>query len=189
MENVIVYGAFFGAMLLLFPIFLSVDVYLDVKQGKLFCVFRLFGKITAFGGYVTLEKKGIFLHVSPEKALFFPFAEMKSKRFEMTAGFQTYVLKTTIEIGYADHPLAALSFASFLQAVTAAIVPVVKSKKGYITVKNTVFLSEGVRGVRLTTHYVTVFNQLTVLIAAVKFILEEIIQLWQAKKNTRPLKT
>jgi hypothetical protein len=189
MENVIVYGAFFGTAVLLFPIFLSIDVYFDSKQGKLFCALRLFGKATVFGGYVTLEKEGIFVHVSPEKALFFPFAEMEPKRFEMTAGFQTYALKTTIEIGYADHPFAALSLASFLQAITAAIVPVVESKKRYITVKNTVFLSRDMQGVRLTAHYVTVFNQLTVLIAAVKFILEEIIQLWQAKKNTRPLKT
>jgi hypothetical protein len=187
MENVIVYGAFFGAILLFFPIFLSADVYFDVKQGKLFCALRLFGKVTVFGGYVTLEKEGIAVHISPQKALFFPFAEMEPKRFEMTAGFQTYSLQTTIEIGYTEFPFAAVVATSLIETVTAALVPVVRSKKEYITVRNTVFLSRG-QGVRLTAHYVTVFNQLTVIIAMVKFILEEIIQLWQAKKNTRPLK-
>jgi hypothetical protein len=112
---------------------------------------------------------------------------MEPKRFEMTAGFQTYSLQTTIEIGYTEFPFAAVVATSLIETVTAALVPVVRSKKEYITVRNTVFLSRG-QGVRLTAHYVTVFNQLTVIIAMVKFILEEIIQLWQAKKNTRPLK-
>jgi hypothetical protein len=189
MENVIVYGAFLGAALLLFPIFLRADVYFDPKQGKLFYALRPFGKVAVFGGYVTLEKEGIAVHLSPEKALFFPFEEVQPRRFELTTGFQTYSLLTTIEIGYADRPVAAVTLAAFLQSVTAAVVPAVQSRKGYITVKNTVFLSRDKQGIRFTAHYVTVFNALAVLIAIVKFILEEIIQLWQAKKNTRPLKT
>lgn len=190
MENVIVYGAFVGALILLFPIFISMDAYVNPLQGKLFFVLRLFGLLPVFGGYMTVEKEGIAMHISEKKAILFPYKDMgkERKKFEITAGFQTYTFKSTVEIGFEDFPFAAFSAAALLQTLSAAIFPVLKRRKPFLTLKNSVFLSENAHGVRITAHLITVFNQLTVIIAIIKIILEEMIQLWQAKKNTRPLK-
>ena len=190
MENALIYGAFIGNVILFFPVFLSLDSYTDLLKNKVFFSVYLFKFIKIFGGYLTLHRDGIAIHLGEKKALFVKYADMQNerKKFEITAGFQLYSLRTSIELGNKYFPMLGFYAAAFAQILSRTIYPLFCRNKKFLNLKNGTILTPMDDDVKVTMHLVTVFNQLTVLIAFFKLMLEEIINLWQKKKNTRPLK-
>lgn len=185
MENAYVYGAFAGAVLLLFPVFLSLDAYTDIPKNKIFFSVHAFGVLKVIGGYIVLHRGGLAVHLSRKKAVFVPYADMQNerKKFEITAGFQLYTLWTSVEIGDQTLPAAAFWTAAFLQICSRTVLPVFRKGKKFLCLQNGVLLRHGGDAAMVTAHLVTVFNQLTVLIAFAKIILEAIINLWKKKKR------
>ncbi len=190
MENVYVFGAFINMLLLFFPIFLSLDIYTDIKDNKIYFALYHFKFLKFFGGYIVLHKDGIAIHITEKKAFFVKYSDMKNerKKFEITAGFQLYTLRTSLELGDEDYPTAGLYVAIITQIISQTVYPFFTNRKNFLNLKNGTLLLRGGQGVKATLHLVTVFNQLTVIIAVIKIILEAIINLWQKKKNTKRLK-
>ena len=191
MENVFVYGAFFGTLVLFFPIFLSLDAYTDLTKNKTFFSVHLFKFIKIFGGYILLHTEGIAIHLTKKKAIFIRYEDMQNeqKKFEITAGFQLFTLRTSLELSIEKYPLAAFYTAALAQVLSQIIYPLVSYRKEFMNLKNGTLLTQGEGIAKATVHLVTVFNQLTIGMALSKIILEAIINLWQKKKNTKQLKT
>lgn len=110
------------------------------------------------------------------------------KKFEITAGFQLYTLRTSLEIGDEYFPALGFYTAMFTQILSQILYPWISHRKVFMNLKNGTLLLHGNNAVKATVHLVTVFNQLTIFIALAKLILEAIINLWQKKKNTKQLK-
>lgn len=190
MENAYVYGAFISTLFLFFPIFLSLDAYTDFFENKVFFSLNLFKFIKIFGGYIILQKEGVAIHISKKKAIFVKYEDMQNerKKFEITAGFQLYTLRSSLELGDEHFPFVGFYSAMFTQILSQIIYPYISHHKNFMNLKNGTLLLHGGEGIKATVHLVTVFNHLTIGIALAKIILEAIINLWQKKKNTKQLK-
>lgn len=187
MKNAFVYGAFIGSLFFLFPIFLNVDAYTDLNENKVFFSLHIFKFIKIIGGYIVVQSKGLVFHISEKKALFLNYENMQNerKKFEITAGFQLYTLRTSLELGDEQFPAAGLYTALFSQLLSQVFYPWITFRKRFINLKNGTLLLHGGNSVKATVHVVTVFNQLTIGIALFKIILEAIINLWQKMKSTK----
>lgn len=185
MENAYVYGAVAGAVLLLFPVFLSLDAYTDLTKNKLFFSVYAFRFFKVIGGYICLEKEGLAVHISRKKAIFVPYAQMQNerKKFEITAGFQIITFKASLEIGDEDFPTAAFFITAVLRILSGTVFPALQKGRKFMRLENGVLLRHGGNAAMLTLHLVTAFNLLTVGIALTKILLEAIINLWQKKRK------
>lgn len=186
MGKLIAYGAILWVATVLLPLFLTVDLFADIRMNKVFLSLRLFGLFPFVGGYMTMDKEGIYLHLSKKKAKCFLFSEMKEdKKGKIIAkAFLPLTVRSTVEIGYEDNPTALFLSGYLLQTLSAILYSVFARKMPYLNVRNGVILNEGRGGIKATVHAVTVFNLLTLSIALIKIILEEIVELlWQTKKK------
>lgn len=185
MENACIYGAVAGAMLLLFPFFLSADLYTDFTKNKFFFSVYAFKIFRIAGGYMQSEKEGLVVHVSRKKAIFLPYAQMQNerKKFEITAGFQIVACKISLELGDEDFPAAAFFATAFLRVLSGTVFPALQRGRDFLRLQSGILLRHGGDAAMLAVHLVTVFNLLTVGIALTKILLEAIINLWQKKRK------
>lgn len=190
MEKVLLFGSIFAFFTFLFPLFLSFDIFADAKIDKLFLSPRLFGFFPLVGGYATVRKEGVYFHFSEKRAKCFLFSDMKeNKKGTIVAkAFLPVSVRSTVELGTNDNPVAAILCGMLLQTVFAVLFSVVSQKRSLLKVKNGVILTENAKTLQATLHVVSVFNLLTLTVASVKIIWEGIIELCQTKKKTKPLK-
>ena len=75
-----IWGAAAGlAIFLFFPVFLTANVFADVKARKGYFSFYLMRFIKIYGGYATLYDRGIAFHLTGRKARPLPFLEIVLK--------------------------------------------------------------------------------------------------------------
>lgn len=169
--------SFVGFLIFLFPIFLNVNVFIDVKQKKGCFGIYLFRFIKIYGGYATLYKSGIAFHLTEKKAVLLPYREIGNtrKKFEITDGFQIYSYHQIVEIGSRENPGAALMAAAFTEALSGALFANFFAKKKYLSLKNGTMLMTKSSALKISVNTVAVFNMLVLTMASVKIILEKIL--------------
>ena len=72
------------ALLLIIPIYISIDLYFDVVSGKIGCRVSLYEKIKLLGGYFTPCAGGFALHVSDKKAKLFTYQQIEAGRRQLS---------------------------------------------------------------------------------------------------------
>ena len=77
------------AAVLLLPIVLSIHLYLDVGEKKLYFGVYVLRVIKLFGGYAAPVRGGVAVHLSRRKAVLLPYAELfaAGKKFEIARCF------------------------------------------------------------------------------------------------------
>lgn len=177
MNNVAVYGGFAGAVFLLFPVFLTLDGYMDLSQNKLFFSLKIFKAIKIFGGYIVFKGQGEFIHISDKKAFYRPYADMKNdgKKLAILKGFQVYSFRTTLEAGDENYPSAAFCVIALTQLLAGFIYPPLKRGRDFLRLKSGALLVRGGDSLKITIRLVAVFNQLSVTLAFIRSILEEVV--------------
>lgn len=183
MGEFFVYSAFFGTLLFLFPIFVYLDAFVDAEENKCWFALSLFKFFKVFGGYLQIKKEGLVFHISKEKAVILPYAQMAPmrKKFEITKGFQLYRFHQIVETGGEGKP-SGIVIAAALQSLSTQIFSVLHTLHPFLSLKNGVLLTENPR-LKVSLQAVTVFNGLILTIAIAKKILEAIIN-WSRKKRS-----
>lgn len=182
MGEFFVYSLFFGTLLFLFPIFIYIDAYVDVRENKCWFALSLFKFVKIFGGYLQLKKEGLVFHLTEKKAVILPYKQMAPmrKKFEVTKGFQLYRFHQIVETGGEGQP-SGVVIAAALQAASAQIFSVLETLHPFLSLKNGVLLTERAE-LKLTLQFVTVFNGLILSIAIGKKLLEAFLK-WIRKKR------
>ena len=87
-------------LLLIFPIYISIDLYFDVISGKIGCQISLYQKIKLLGGYFTPCSGGFALHVSDKKARLFTYQQIEAGRRQLSfeSGFKITSIRWIAEI-------------------------------------------------------------------------------------------
>ena len=70
-------------ILLILPIYISIDLYFDVVSGKIGCQVSLYEKIKLLGGYFTPCAGGFALHLSEKKAKLFTYQQIEAGRKQL----------------------------------------------------------------------------------------------------------
>ncbi len=184
MGELFIYFLFIGTLFYLFPIFVYVDSYVDVKENKCWFSISLYRILKVFGGYLQLTKEGIAFHLTKKRAVFLPYKQMAAtrKKFEITKGFQLWRFHQTVETGGAEK-VSGIIVAAVLQSVGAAIFSILKTLHPFLSLKNNTLLSE-TPNLKITLQAATVFNGLVLTIAIEKKFLEIIIKWIREKKST-----
>lgn len=184
MGEFFIYSLFIGFLIQIFPIFVHLDVYLNAFENRCWFCISFYKHVKIFSGYVQLTKEGIIFHLTKKKAILLTYDKMKDtkSKFELTKGFQLYKFHQVIETGNVNAPISIL-WAALLQILSGQICSVVQTKHPFLSLKNTVLLSE-CREFKLTFHAVTVFNWYVVMTALIKKALEAIIKWIKTKKST-----
>ena len=170
--------AFAVLILLFFPIFLSADVYYQIRNKKVgFCI-SLYGKIKLVGGYISTYNGGFAIHLSEKKALLTGYREMEERRknFPFQDFFTFQKISLNIRTG-AEYflPLYALNLInSIVLCIRPALQERIKSKLG---IENGDELKVSARVVLK----MTIFKQLK---GFIKYAFRRVLSTWKMKRST-----
>lgn len=183
MGELFVYSFFLGIFFFLFPVFVYIDAFVDVRENKCWFALSLFKYFKIFGGYIEIKKPGIVFHLTKKKAVILPYKELAPmrKKFEVTKGFQLYRFHQIVETGGEGKPLGVFIGAAILSA-SGQVFSVLHSLHPFLSLKNGVLLTDHA-DLKLTFQTVTIFNGLILSIAIGKKILEAILN-WIRKKES-----
>ena len=174
-----IWGAAAGlAIFLFFPVFLTANVFADVKARKGYFSFYLMRFIKIYGGYATLYDRGIAFHLTGRKAALLPYGEIvdTGKKFEITCGFYILAYSHVAEIGSRAEPAAALLACAAVQAVSACVAGHVFRAGKCASFKSDALLHAGEDCAKVSLRAVLVFNMAILLLAAVKIALRKILE-------------
>lgn len=139
MGEFFVYSFFFGTLLMLFPVFVDADIYLDARENRGWFSLSLYHFFRVFGGYAQLRGEGIVFHLSKKKAIVLPYGEMSNarKKFEITKGFQLMRFHQLLESGGAQDAKSIL-LAAGLSAVGGAAYAFLKESNAALSFRSRV---------------------------------------------------
>ena len=161
---------------LLFPMFLNITLYADVRERKLYFSLYILRIFKVYGGYATLYRHGIAFHLTENRAVLLPFSEMAAARnkfeFKLTRGFYLYGFSGVTEIGARADPGTAILAAAALQTVAGIAAGTFAKRKKCASFKNDVIVCLDKEGIRVSVRIILVFNFLAVILAAAKIILQ-----------------
>lgn len=165
------------AAILLFPIFLNIHLFFDIEKKKCCFSVYLLRFIRLHGGYITVCRQGIALHLSQKKAVLVPFRELldTGKKFEITRGFILYGYSHLIEIG-SEEFASALCAASLARIATCIASAYVVRKKHYSSFKGDVVCRCGNACFKVSVRLILLFNLALLLIALCKLLLRNILE-------------
>ncbi len=170
--------AFAVLVLFFFPIFLSVDVYYQIRSKKVgFCI-SLYGKIKLLGGYISTYNGGFAIHLSEKKALLTGYREMEERRknFHFLDFFTFQKISLNIRTG-ADYflPLYALNLVkSIVLYIRPAFQKRIKSKLGI----------ENGDELKLSARVILKMTAFKQLKGFIKYTFRRILSTWKMKKST-----
>ena len=183
MGEFFVYSFFLGTLMLLFPIFTDVDVYLDAYENRGWFSLSLYHVLRLFGGYAQLRSEGLVFHLTKKKAVILPYSGMADarKKFEVTKGFQFMRFHQIIETGGAQNAASAL-LASVFFAIDGTAYAILHEKYPFLSIRNVAVLHHE-RCLKGCIRITAVMNGLVLVVALTKKILEEMIK-WMKKRKS-----
>lgn len=174
---------------ILFPLFLSIHLYADIKERKLYFSLYILRIFKVYGGYATLYDGGIAFHLTKNRAALLPYSEIVNASnnldFKISRGFYIYAFSSIAEIGAKSEPAAAVLAASLIQIVSGFAAGYVFSRKKCASFKSDVILYEGSDNIKIGVRIILVFNFLVVIMAALKILLQTITEKIHEYKRNR----
>lgn len=167
------------AAVLLLPIVLSIHLYLDVGEKKLYFGVYVLRVIKLFGGYAAPVRGGVAVHLSRRKAVLLPYAELfaAGKKFEIARGFAVADAAVLLEIGREEQPALALfaaAAARIAACIGAAYLRAHKRNVGGLHAD--VLLCVGEDRLKGSGRILLAFNLAVLIAAAVKLLLRKIME-------------
>ena len=171
-------GAAAAAVLLFFPLVVSIHLYLDVAQKKLFFGMHILRAVKLFGGYAAPSASGIALHLSRRRAVLLPYGELfaAGKKFEIARGFAIADGAFVLEVGRAEQPALAIlaAAAARIAACIGASYLRARSRPGGLHAD--VLLRIGEDCFKASGRILLAFNLAILLAAAFKLLLRKFLQ-------------
>ncbi len=172
-------------IILIFPIFISMEIYLSKTDKKAYFGIYAFGFIRLFGGYAQVLKDGFVIHLTDNKAIFIPFKKTigLQKSFKPLKDYHIIRFYTLTEIG-SSGDLTAPLFAGFIFSYLNAFTDwFFRSGKPYLKIKNDLDIYSGEEKFNVYVHSVIVFNLLMIIISIIKIVAEKIIYAFGKSKQ------
>lgn len=188
MGEFFVYSFFFGTLLMLFPVFVDADIYLDARENRGWFSLSLYHFFRVFGGYAQLRGEGIVFHLSKKKAIILPYGEMSNarKKFEITKGFQLMRFHQLLESGGAQDAKSIL-LAAGLSAVGGAAYAFLKESNAALSFRSRVIFYNR-PCLKASLGVTAVMNGLVITIALTKKTMEGFLKWMRKRRSTVSLR-
>lgn len=176
---------FFCVIVIIFPLFLDINVLYLSERKKMFIGVYLFGFIKIIGGYVQKINEGFSFHVSEKKAFIFSYKNLFGAK-EKIKPFMDYhfiKIKTVTETGIltdAEKKLPCIFAASYANEFLLWFFSL---KKPYLVIDNSfnVYTEKDLFNFYAKINFV--FNLLMVISSVVKILTEKTIYAIRKRKN------
>lgn len=178
MINVSILAVLLSAIVLLFPIFLNVNFFIDLQDKKGWFSLYVLHSIKIYGGYATLYKEGIAFHLTDRKAILLPYSEMINTRqkFEITRGFRLLTYSHVLEIGSSEDDAYVFAAAALLRVLSDAFGTFCLKGKNCESYHGDIVVRCGQSSAKASVHFVLLFNLAILLMAAGKIVLGKIME-------------
>ncbi len=178
MDGVWILIVFVCVIFFLFPVFLTVNVFCDVKAKKIYFSLSVYHIFKVYGGYATIYDEGIAFHLTKKTAALLPFNEIINtrKKFEITKGFYLFAYSQVIELGIEEAPGYAMYAAAAVQIVSSIVSSYLHVKKKSASFKSDILLREAETLLKVSLRAVLMFNFLILIIAAIKILLQKLLE-------------
>ena len=174
---------------ILFPLFLSIHLYAEIKERKLYFSLYMLRIFKVYGGYATLYDGGIAFHLTKNRAALLPYSEIVNASnnldFKISRGFYIYAFSSIAEIGAKSEPAGAVLGGAVIQNVSGFCAGEVVRRKKWGPFKSDVILYEGSDNIKIGVRIILVFNFLVVIMAALKILLQTITEKIHEYKRNR----
>ncbi len=160
------------SVILIFPIFINIELFFSKNLKRLFFAFRLFGFISIIGGYIESVKEGFALHITEKKAFILSYSTLLNMRKKVKP-LKDYHFKTIYslsEIGYKDNSVAAVSVGFMINYIGFFVCRTLENEKPYLSIRNDINIYEGEDIFNYYFSGTVIVNILTVLLSIIKII-------------------
>lgn len=174
---------------ILFPIFFTVNMHINLLTQKIYFSFYILKFIKIYGGYATLYDKGMAFHLTKKKAVLLPYNEMHNgpKKFEITKGFYMLAYAQNIEVGIQENLGQAIILVSAIEAISTMFANYFFTRKKCQSFKTNMLLNQTKNAANATLRLILVFNVVILSIAFVKLILEKILKKKEEKNERKKI--
>ncbi len=163
--------------ILIFPIYLNVNVFYNKEIKKIFLRVDFFRSIKIVGGYFNFYKEGIAFHVKENKALLFPYnnsLELKNK-VKPLKDYHVKKIVFRIDIGSKNQEEISIFLLCFYVWHNAIARGILYNAKPYIEYKNNLNIFEESNRLNTFIEFTTIFNLLMIILSLIKIFLEKTI--------------
>ena len=162
-------------ILLIFPIFIRIDVAFTKDAKKILYKIRLFNLFVLFYGYVEKVNEGIAIHLSKRKAIIITndkIFDVKNK-IKPLKDYHVIRLFMQIDLGNKESILTSLSTAWSINFVTKYVEWFLENSKPYVKFNSAINVYEEKDLFCVKINATFVFNLLMVTISLIKILLEK----------------
>ena len=162
-------------ILLIFPIFIRIDVAFTKDAKKILYKIRLFNLFVLFYGYVEKVNEGIAIHLSKRKAIIITndkLFDVKNK-IKPLKDYHVIRLFMQIDLGNKESILTSLSTAWSINFVTKYVEWFLENSKPYVKFNSAINVYEEKDLFCVKINATFVFNLLMVTISLIKILLEK----------------
>ena len=162
-------------ILLIFPIFIRIDVAFTKDAKKILYKIRLFNLFVLFYGYVEKVNEGIAIHLSKRKAIIITndkLFDVKNK-IKPLKDYHVIRLFMQIDLGNKESILTSLSTAWSINFVTQYVEWFLENSKPYVKFNSAINVYEEKDLFCVKINATFVFNLLMVTISLIKILLEK----------------
>jgi len=170
------------SLIIVFPIFVRLDVIYNDNAKKVFAKIYFFG-ILILNLYAHPIKEGIIFHLTKRKAVILQYNKIFSvrKKFKPIKDFHIINFDTLIEIG-SDDPINTLRNAFLINFLYTNVKWFFYNKKPYLDI-NTIIKTRDNKIFNIYNNTTIIFNLLIILISLIKIIVEKIFYALKHRKQ------
>lgn len=168
-------------ILLIFPIFVRVEIYFSNITNKLNFCFKIFSRIRLLFGEITANGKGIVINLNYKKLIVYKYINFLniSENIKPLRDYHLLKCKTYLNIGVKNFENSII-IASFFLTTTELINRTLKELKPHVKFKNNLNIYEDSDEKNALVILNFVFNLLTVLFGLLKKIWGKLL-IWKEK--------
>lgn len=165
-------------VILIFPIFVNINLKFNIKNKRLEYKIRLFKFITILFGYVEIVKEGFVIHINNIKAVIIKYKSIFKIRKKVKPLKDYHILKfySNIEISQPNEDnLEFISTILLLKGALDILASNLTIVKPYLTIKNNVNIKDENNIFKLNVRAQVILNLLMIILSFIKIYTEKII--------------
>ena len=164
-------------IILIFPIFVNINLYINIENKKLEYKIQLFKFITILFGYAEIVKEGFAIHINNVKAVIIKYKSLISIRKNVKPLKDYHILKfySTLEISEPNEDnLKIISIVLLIKSITDIVASNLTYFKPYLTIKNNVNIVNKNNIFNLNAKAHVILNLLMIILSLIKIFTEKL---------------
>ncbi len=172
-------------IIIIFPLYISVNCFLSKELGKTFFSIYLFGTIRILSGYVQIINGGIAFHIRKNKVYIYEYKNFFNikKSVKPLQDYHLIKFNSLIEIG-SSNVLEPMSTSFILNYFNNIIIWFFANKKPYLKINNDINVYEGKNIFNIYLKTGVMLNAVMIVLSIIKICAEKIInEIKQRQQN------